>query len=209
MNDLYSFHTDKEDLEKYYWEVAEAYKKIFSRLGLDIKVVEAAGGGFTSEYTHEFQVITPSGEDTIFYCATCDFAQNKEIAKIKDGDMCPSCDKEKIIKGNGIEVGNIFKLKTKYSEPFDLTYKDKDGNMNELWLKESEKTARLEDEEVIEEDKLSENVADKAKSTAPQEGVAIEDLTKQQQEIIDKAKKPFENSIEILKSILKEAEGGY
>ena len=128
MNDLYSFHTDKEDLEKYYWEVAEAYKKIFSRLGLDIKVVEAAGGGFTSEYTHEFQVITPSGEDTIFYCATCDFAQNKEIAKIKDGDMCPSCDKEKIIKGNGIEVGNIFKLGTKFSEPLGLTFKDEEGN---------------------------------------------------------------------------------
>src|SRR3989344_6010568 len=81
MKDLYSFHADAKDLDSYYNEAAGGYKKIFKRLGLNAKPVEASGGDFTEEYTHEFQVLTPAGEDEIFYCDKCDFAQNKEIAK--------------------------------------------------------------------------------------------------------------------------------
>ena len=130
MKDLYSFHTDTDDLENYYWRAAEAYKKIFKRLGLETKIIEAAGGGFTDEYTHEFQVLTSAGEDEIFYCDSCDFAQNKEVTKAEEGAKCPKCGNGKIKKENGIEVGNIFKLGTRFSEAADLSYKDKFGHKN-------------------------------------------------------------------------------
>lgn len=127
MKDLYSFHADALDLESYYAKAAGAYKKIFKRLGLKTKMTEASGGDFTKEYTHEFQVLTPAGEDEIFYCGNCEFAQNKEISKVKKGDKCPKCDSGVIQQENGIEVGNIFKLGTKFSEAANLTYKDKNG----------------------------------------------------------------------------------
>lgn len=126
MKDLYSFHTDEKDLDEYYEKTKDAYLKIFDRLNLDVLVTEASGGTF-SKYSHEFQLLNEAGEDIVFYCS-CGFAQNKEIAEVKEGDICPRCKNDKIKKSAAIEVGNIFKLKTKYSEPFDLKFKDKDGN---------------------------------------------------------------------------------
>lgn len=126
MKDLYSFHDSKEDLDRYYDVAIQAYKKVFKRLSLDAKVTETGGGQFTKEYTHEFQVLSPVGEDTIFYCEKCDFCQNKEIAKVKNGDKCPKCS-GRVKEGRGIEVGNVFKLGTRYSEAFGLKYLAKDG----------------------------------------------------------------------------------
>lgn len=125
MKDLYSFHTNEADLDVYYEKVKKTYLKIFKRCGLEAIVTEASGGTF-SKYSHEFQVLTKSGEDTIFYCQKCFYAQNKEISEYKEGDKCPKCNGE-IRMGRAIEVGNIFKLKTKFSEAFDLNFLDKDG----------------------------------------------------------------------------------
>ena len=72
MKDLYSFHTSVEDLDDFYQKAIEAYKKIFERLSLKVKVVEAAGGAFTQEFTHEFQVLNDAGEDTVLYCLKCE-----------------------------------------------------------------------------------------------------------------------------------------
>jgi prolyl-tRNA synthetase len=121
MNDLYSAHTSKEDMLLYYEKVKEAYFKIFERIGLKVRLVEAAGGVFTKENTHEFQVFAEEGEDTIFYCDNCAFAQNKEIANVKEGDTCPSCKKEKIKVTKSIEVGNIFPLGTSYAEKMNVS----------------------------------------------------------------------------------------
>ncbi len=126
MKDLYSFHSDEKDFKKYYEVMKKAYQKVFKRLGLSAIETEASGGTF-SKFSHEYQVLTPSGEDTIFYCADCNFAQNREIAQVKAGDKCPKCGKAEIKEGKAIEVGNIFPLKTKFSEAFGLTYKDKQG----------------------------------------------------------------------------------
>ena len=115
MKDLYSFHATKEDLDNYYQTIIDAYKKILDRLSLSYKIVEASGGAFTKEYTHEFQVLTDSGEDTIFYCDQCDFAQNKEIASVKLDDNCPKCD-GKIKESRGIEIANVFKLGNRFSK---------------------------------------------------------------------------------------------
>jgi prolyl-tRNA synthetase len=116
MKDLYSAHLTQEDMYKYYWEVADAYIKIFKTIGLEAKIVEAAGGVFTKAHTHEFQVLCEQGEDTIYYCDACDFSQNKEIFEGKAGDECPKCHKGKIVEAKAIEVGNIFPLGTMYAE---------------------------------------------------------------------------------------------
>ncbi len=130
MKDMYSFSESQEQHEEFYKKVIPAYFNVFKRFGLDAKLVEASGGIF-SKFSHEFQVITPVGEDTIYYCDKCDFAQNKEIAEVKDGDKCPKCD-GKIKSDRGIEVGNIFPLKNKFSSPMKATFLDKDGKENDL-----------------------------------------------------------------------------
>jgi len=130
MKDMYSFHADNEDFDKYYDRVKKAYQNVFSRIGLDTKYVQASGGAF-SMASDEFQTISPVGEDKIFYCDKCDFAQNSEIATVKAGDKCPKC--EGTIKlDNSIEVGNIFPLGDKYSKPMNATFVDADGKEKTL-----------------------------------------------------------------------------
>lgn len=127
MKDLYSFHADEEDLKRFYFGAADkAYKKIFKRCGLDVYVTEASGGSFTKEFTHEYQVFADAGEDLVFYCVKCRFAQNKEISSLKEGNPCPKC-KGEVKSAKSIEVGNIFPLGTKYSTPAGLYYTDEHG----------------------------------------------------------------------------------
>lgn len=127
MKDLYSFHRDEADLDAYYENVKAAYLRIFARCGLHALVVEASGGAF-SKYSHEFQVLTESGEDTIFYCEKCEYAQNREISEYKAGDACPRGDGV-MQEGKAIEIGNIFKLKTRFTAAFDVNYADAGGTM--------------------------------------------------------------------------------
>ncbi len=131
MKDLYSFHTSEEDLGKFYEKMKRVYQRIFQRLSLKTLVVEASGGTF-SKYSHEFQVPSETGEDVIVYCS-CDFARNREITNLKENNPCPKCGKKvKIMRA--IEVGNIFKLGTKYSQPFDLKYRDKKGKEKTVFM---------------------------------------------------------------------------
>ncbi len=126
MKDLYSFHTSEEDLMEYYDKVAKAYLKVFERCGLKAYYTLAAGGEFTANFTHEFQVLSEVGEDTILVCEKCDYAENTEISKLKDGDNCTKCDGT-VKSHKSIEAGNIFPLGTKYSEAFDLQFTDSNG----------------------------------------------------------------------------------
>lgn len=126
MKDLYSFHADQKDFEKYYQFLKEVYQKIFKRCGLKTIITEASGAGFTKEYTHEFQVITPVGEDTIIFCPKKHFSQNREIARLKEGDKCPRCGSV-LESARAVEVGNIFPLGAKYSEALDAYFSDRDG----------------------------------------------------------------------------------
>jgi prolyl-tRNA synthetase len=119
MKDLYSFHADEADRDQYYDTVLKVYPKIFKRLGLDALTVEASGGVFT-KYSHEFQVLAESGEDTVHYTEDRTFAQNEEVF-----------DQKKAPKGvksaAAIEVGNIFKLGTRFTEAAGVTFLDKQG----------------------------------------------------------------------------------
>lgn len=127
MKDLYSFHESQEDFDLYYQKMKEAYLKIFTRLGLTAKVTEASGGSFTQKISYEFMVLTDAGEDDILYCENCDFCVNVEIAKVNEGNSCPSCKKTELKKARASEAGNVFDLGQKYSKDFDLTFANKEG----------------------------------------------------------------------------------
>lgn len=126
MKDLYSFHRDEKDLYRYYDIVRDAYLKIFTRCGLKAIYTLAAGGDFTTNLTHEFQVVLPVGEDTIYVCAKCGYAENKEISKLKDGDRCEKCGGV-VTEEKAVEVGNIFPYGTKYSQAFNTHFTDENG----------------------------------------------------------------------------------
>ena len=81
-------------------------------------------------FRSEFQTLIHSGEDTVYLCGKCRIAVNKEI--IKEQSTCTSCGKGNLEERTGAEVGNIFKLKTKYSAPFGLQYKDEKGMMHDV-----------------------------------------------------------------------------
>ncbi len=127
MKDLYSFHQDERDLDKYYEKVKKAYFQIFKRCGLEKQTfLTLASGGTFSKYSHEFQTVTPYGEDEIYFCQKCKLAINKEIIQ-KEKYQCSKCKSKKLKAKKAIEVGNIFKLKDKFSKTFNLKFRDKDG----------------------------------------------------------------------------------
>jgi len=128
MKDLYSFHADTASLDAFYEESKKAYQNVFSRCGLTAYITEASGGDFSKEYSHEFMVEAEAGEDRIFLCKLCGFAQNSEIAKHKPGRECPQCKSGVLDEARSIEVGNIFKLGTRFSEPNGMLFKDAEGS---------------------------------------------------------------------------------
>lgn len=133
MKDLYSFHQDEQDLNKYYEIVAGAYEKILARLAIaDISVRTFAAGGSFSKYSHEYQTLCVAGEDEIYLCKKCNIAVNQEL--IKEQNVCPQCANNKLVKKRAIEVGNIFKLKTKFSDAFKFTYKARDGSEKPVFM---------------------------------------------------------------------------
>ncbi|MBI5127099.1 proline--tRNA ligase [Candidatus Roizmanbacteria bacterium] len=107
MKDLYSFHTTESDLKKYYEKSKEVYMKIFKRLGIgkDTVITLASGGSFTDDYSHEFQTICETGEDTLFYEKTNNVYFNREVAP-SQAPKVQYEDKEKLprkeVKGEGI-----------------------------------------------------------------------------------------------------------
>ncbi len=127
MKDLYSFHADEKSLNDFYEQSKRAYLNVFERCGLKAYVTEASGGDFTKNFSHEFQVETPAGEDEMLLCRLCGFAQNQEIAEVKKGERCPKCASGVLEKVKSVEVGNIFKLGTKFSEAAGLYFKDRSG----------------------------------------------------------------------------------
>ena len=81
MKDLYSFDLDYEGLDISYKKMYAAYRNIFTRLGLDFRVVEADSGAIGGNESHEFVVLAESGESVIVYCDGCDYAANVEKAE--------------------------------------------------------------------------------------------------------------------------------
>jgi len=81
MKDAYSFHLDGEGLEREYWNMYEAYSRIFTRLGLKFRAVQADTGAIGGNASHEFHVLAESGEDAIAFSDGSDYAANVEKAE--------------------------------------------------------------------------------------------------------------------------------
>ncbi|HBR2030824.1 proline--tRNA ligase [Klebsiella quasipneumoniae] len=81
MKDAYSFHTSQESLQETYDAMYAAYSKIFSRMGLDFRAVQADTGSIGGSASHEFQVLAQSGEDDVIFSDSSDYAANIEFAE--------------------------------------------------------------------------------------------------------------------------------
>ncbi len=80
MKDAYSFHVDVKDAQREYKKMYETYQRIFTRCGLQFRAVEADTGNIGGSLSHEFQVLTETGEDALVACDNCDYAANVEQA---------------------------------------------------------------------------------------------------------------------------------
>ncbi len=127
MKDMYSFHRDEADLAAFYQKMQVVYTRVFERAGIGATTfLTFASGGSFAKYSHEFQTVTTAGEDIIYICDVCHLAVNEEIIEDQNNE-CPNCHSKNLRKETSVEVGNIFELKTKYSAPFNLSFKDEEG----------------------------------------------------------------------------------
>jgi prolyl-tRNA synthetase len=131
MKDMYSFHLDEDDFNEFYERVINAYRKIFDRVGIGGKThITYASGGTFSKYSHEFQTLTDAGEDTIYLCEKCREAINREIRD--EVKKCLKCGETSAAEKKSIEVGNVFPLKSKFSDAFGLAVKDEKGSKHSV-----------------------------------------------------------------------------
>lgn len=129
MKDLYSFSRTKEEHADVYASVRNAYIEIFRRVGLgDVTYPAFASGGAFSKYSEEFQTVSAAGEDLIYIDEKSGQALNKEVLNddvLKDLGL----NRENLVERKSIEVGNIFTLGTRFSDPLGLSYRDEFGEM--------------------------------------------------------------------------------
>lgn len=126
MKDAYSFHADQESLEKEYQNMYQTYGRIFDRMGLRYRVVEAESGIIGGSFSQEYMLLAEAGEEEILICDACDYAIGWKSFS-SEGDPCPKCKKGKLSKTRGIEVGHIFKLGVKYSEKMKCVFLDENN----------------------------------------------------------------------------------
>lgn len=127
MKDMYSFHEDQDDFDRFYAIAKQAYLRAYSRLGLEARVTEASGGTFSEKISYEFMVLTDAGEDDILYCDACEYCINVEISQVQEGASCPKCGEGTLSQGRASEVGNVFDLGQKYGRDFDMGFTDREG----------------------------------------------------------------------------------
>lgn len=127
MKDLYSFGKDEAELDAFYEKATEAYRAVFARAGIgEVTYLTFASGGSFSKYSHEFQALSEAGEDTIYVSEEKGIAINEEVLNeevLADLEL----DRGSLVAKKAIEVGNIFKLGTRFSEPLSLNYRAEDG----------------------------------------------------------------------------------
>ena len=131
---LYSFSKNKEEHEKFYEKAEEAYRNVFEKVGLgDFTYFTFASGGTFSKFSHEFQTLSEAGEDTIYVDFEKKIAVNKEVftdAILEDLEL----KKENLVEKKSIEVGNIFSLGYKFSDPINLNYKNSEGEEEKVYM---------------------------------------------------------------------------
>lgn len=127
MKDLYSFARTHEEHEELYNKIADAYTRVFARVGIGADTFKTfASGGVFAKYSHEYQVVTDAGEDTAYVSREKNLAINDEVytpevladLRVHEGELT---------KETTSEVGNIFSLGTRFSEALGLTYVNEVG----------------------------------------------------------------------------------
>ncbi len=128
MKDMYSFSRSQEEHEQLYEKAADAYNRVYQRLGIgDITYRTYADGGiFTRRFSDEFQMLSDIGEDTIYVDEEHKLAVNKEV--IDDERLAGvDIDKSRLVEKRAIEVGNIFPLESKYTDALEVYFTDENG----------------------------------------------------------------------------------
>jgi prolyl-tRNA synthetase len=127
MKDLYSFSRTQDEHDTFYDKIAEVYGRVFVRLGLGAQTYKTfASGGSFAKFSHEFQTVSPVGEDTIYVSQEKKIAINAEV--YTDEVLAElGLNKDEMVEELAVEVGNIFTLGTRFSEPLDLMFTDEDG----------------------------------------------------------------------------------
>lgn len=134
MKDAYSFVKDKTEHDEIYERYAEAYLRIFARVGLGTVTYKTfASGGTFSKYSHEYQTLTEAGEDTVYIHDEKHIAINHEV--MNDEVLADlGIKKEDLREAKAVEVGNIFTLGTKFSDAYDLNYVDEQGEKKRVFM---------------------------------------------------------------------------
>lgn len=130
MKDLYSFSSSEAEHKAFYEKMKAAYVRIFDRVGLGhITFVTFASGGSFSEFSDEFQMLTDAGEDVIYVDKAVKVAVNEEVLESISDDMLKKLGTErtKLVPEKAVELGNIFSLGTKFSEPLELFFQNEAG----------------------------------------------------------------------------------
>ena len=135
MKDLYSFSSNEVAHNEFYEKVAQAYEKIFSRVGIGGKTYRTiASGGSFSKYSHEYQTVCDAGEDIIYVDESKRLAVNKEVYGDEGVYASAGLKKENLKEAKAIEVGNIFTLGTRFSEALGLSYKNAEGKATPVFM---------------------------------------------------------------------------
>lgn len=129
MKDLYSFSRTQDEHDAFYEKISDAYLRVYDRLGLgDSTYKTFASGGSFAQYSHEFQTLSPVGEDKIYIHKARRIAINEEVYNDEVlADL--GIDRSELEEGTAVEVGNIFTLGTRFSEPLELNFTDEDGSV--------------------------------------------------------------------------------
>lgn len=122
MKDLYSFSKTVEEHDAFYEKMKIAYTNIFKKAGIgDRTYITFASGGSFAPFSHEFQMLTDAGEDTIYIDEEKKIAINEEVNN-EEVHAILNIDPTKLKPAKAVEVGNIFNLGTKFSEPLELVF---------------------------------------------------------------------------------------
>ncbi len=134
MKDLYSFSKDQAEHDNFYERISASYMKVYERLGIgDITYKTFASGGAFSKFSHEFQTLSHAGEDTIFVHKEKRIAINQEV--LTDEVLADlGLVRDELIEEKAVEVGNIFTLGTRFSEPLGLYFTDQDGAQKPVYM---------------------------------------------------------------------------
>jgi prolyl-tRNA synthetase len=129
MKDLYSFSRTMAEHDAFYEKITDSYLRIYEQLGLgDLTYKTFASGGSFAKFSHEFQTISPVGEDKIYVHKAKKLAINEEV--YTDEVLAElGIERSELVEETAVEVGNIFTLGTRFSEPLQLTFTDDDGSV--------------------------------------------------------------------------------